>query len=64
VYTQKQCIRILTNLTAILFGLVLKFGNLALVVMDTTFRQKSFASDVNSTVPAYDLASIVILVVP
>jgi hypothetical protein len=51
-------------LTAILFGLVLKFGNLALVVMDTAFWQKSFASDVNSTVPAYDLASIVILAVP
>jgi len=50
--------------TAILFGLVLKFGNLALVVMDTAFWQKSFASDVNSTVPAYDLASIVILAVP
>jgi hypothetical protein len=47
-----------------LFGLVLKFGNLALVVMDTAFWQKSFASDVNSTVPAYDLASIVILAVP
>jgi hypothetical protein len=42
----------------------LKFGNLALVVMDTAFWQKSFASDVNSTVPAYDLASIVILAVP
>jgi Na+/proline symporter len=55
---------ILTNLTAVLFGLVLKFGNLALVVMDTAFWQKSFASDVNSTVPAYDLASIVILAVP
>jgi hypothetical protein len=54
----------LTWLTAILFGLVLKFGNLALVVMDTAFWQKSFASDVNSTVPAYDLASIVILAVP
>jgi hypothetical protein len=47
-----------------LFGLVLKFGNLALVVMDTAFWQKPFASDVNSTVPAYDLASIVILAVP
>jgi hypothetical protein len=32
--------------------------------MDTAFWQKSFASDVNSTVPAYDLASIVILAVP
>jgi hypothetical protein len=61
---QTEATDILTNLTAILFGLVLKFGNLALVVMDTAFWQKSFASDVNSTVPAYDLASIVILAVP
>jgi hypothetical protein len=61
---QKQCVCVLTESTAILFGLVLKFGNLALVVMDTAFWQKSFASDVNSTVPAYDLASIVILAVP
>jgi Na+/proline symporter len=61
---QKECACVLTSLAAILFGLVLKFGNLALVVMDTAFWQKSFASDVNSTVPAYDLASIVILAVP
>jgi hypothetical protein len=47
--------------TAVLFGLVLKFGNLALVVMDTAFWQKSFASEVHSTVPAYDLVSIVLL---
>jgi hypothetical protein len=50
--------------TAVLFGLVLKFGNLALVVMDTAFWQKSFASEVHSTVPAYDLVSIVILAIP
>jgi len=50
--------------TAVLFGLVLKFGNLALVVMDTAFWQKSFASEVHSTVPAYDLVSIVIIAVP
>ena len=56
--------QILTIVAAILFGLVLKFGNLALVLMDTAFWQKSFASNVNSTVPAYDLASVVILAVP
>lgn len=49
---------------AILFGLVLKFGNLALVLMDTAFWQKSFASEVRSTVPAYNLVSIVILAIP
>jgi hypothetical protein len=49
---------------ALLFGLVLKFGNLALVLMDTGFWQKSFASEVHSTVPAYDLVSIVILAIP
>jgi hypothetical protein len=43
---------------------VLKFGNLALVLMDTGFWQKSFASEVSSTVPAYDLVSIVILAIP
>ncbi|KAI5212729.1 hypothetical protein AUEXF2481DRAFT_8935 [Aureobasidium subglaciale EXF-2481] len=49
---------------AVLFGLVLKFGNLALVLMDTAFWQKSFASEVKSVVPAYDLVSVVILAVP
>jgi hypothetical protein len=49
---------------AVLFGLVLKFGNLALVLMDTAFWQKSFASEVHSTVPAYDLVSIVIIAIP
>jgi hypothetical protein len=49
---------------AVLFGLVLKFGNLALVVMDTAFWQKSFASEVHSTVPAYNMVSIVILAIP
>jgi urea-proton symporter len=49
---------------AILFGLVLKFGNLALVLMDTAFWQKSFASEVSSTVPAYDIVSVVIIAVP
>ena len=43
---------------------MLKFGNLALVLMDTAFWQKSFASEVQSTVPAYDLVSIVIIAVP
>src|ERR1700761_7848746 len=50
--------------TAVLFGLVLKFGNLALVLMDTAFWQKSFASEVQATVPAYDLVSVVILAIP
>ncbi|KAF5873106.1 putative sodium solute symporter protein [Botrytis fragariae] len=50
--------------SAVLFGLVLKFGNLALVLMDTAFWQKSFASEVHSTVPAYDLVSIVIIAIP
>jgi hypothetical protein len=43
---------------------VLKFGNLALVLMDTAFWQKAFASEVHSTVPAYDLVSVVILAIP
>lgn len=43
---------------------MLKFGNLALVLMDTAFWQKSFASEVSSTVPAYDLVSVVILAIP
>lgn len=55
---------ILISGTALLFGLVLKFGNLALVLMDTAFWQKSFASEVHSTVPAYDLVSVVILAIP
>ncbi|KAL3433073.1 Sodium:solute symporter family-domain-containing protein [Aspergillus tetrazonus] len=49
---------------AIIWGLVLKFGNLALVVMDTAFWQKSFASEVNSTVPAYNLAAIAVFGIP
>ncbi|KAK4502657.1 hypothetical protein PRZ48_006083 [Zasmidium cellare] len=49
---------------AILFGLVLKLGNLALVLMDTAFWQKSFAAEVNATVPGYDLASVAIIAVP
>lgn len=53
-----------TNRIAVLFGIVLKFGNLALVLMDTAFWQKSFASEVHSTVPAYGLVSIVILAIP
>lgn len=55
---------ILMTLTAVLFGVVLKFGNLALVLMDTAFWQKSFASEVKSTVPAYALVSVVILAIP
>ncbi|KAL1303792.1 hypothetical protein AAFC00_007129 [Neodothiora populina] len=50
--------------SSVLFGLVLKLGNLALVMMDTGFWQKSFASDVHATVPAYGLVSIVIIAIP
>ncbi|KAI9705232.1 MAG: hypothetical protein M1820_005230 [Bogoriella megaspora] len=50
--------------SSVLFGLVLKFGNLALVLMDTAFWQKSFASEVHSTVPAYSIVSVVILAIP
>ncbi|CAK3943506.1 SSS family solute:Na+ symporter [Lecanosticta acicola] len=49
---------------AVLFGLVLKLGNLALVLMDTAFWQKSFAAEVDATVPGYDLASVVIIAIP
>ncbi|KAL1988272.1 hypothetical protein VTN96DRAFT_247 [Rasamsonia emersonii] len=49
---------------AMMFGLILKFGNLALVTMDTAFWQKSFASEVHSTVPGYDLAALAIFAVP
>jgi urea-proton symporter len=48
----------------VLFGVVLKFGNLALVLMDTAFWQKSLAAEVKATVPGYDLASIVIIAIP
>ncbi|RDW68599.1 hypothetical protein BP5796_09256 [Coleophoma crateriformis] len=45
--------------SAVLFGLVLKFGNLALVLMDTAFWQKSFAPEVNSSlVMPYMLKSL------
>jgi urea-proton symporter len=57
------CISCLLS-AAILFGLVLKFGNLALVLMDTAFWQKSFAAEVSATVPGYDLASVVIIAIP
>ncbi|KAJ9296098.1 hypothetical protein DTO271G3_5673 [Paecilomyces variotii] len=49
---------------AIIWGVVLRIGNLALVVMDTAFWQKSFASEVSATVPGYNLASIAIIAVP
>ncbi|PLB33273.1 sodium:solute symporter family protein [Aspergillus candidus] len=49
---------------AIIWGLILKFGNLALVVMDTAFWQKSFATEVNATVPGYNLAAVAIFGVP
>lgn len=49
---------------AAIWGVMLKFGNLALVVMDTSFWQKSFASKPESTVPAYGLAALAIFAVP
>lgn len=66
---------------AIIWGVVLRIGNLALVVMvflalpftlvttnhppqDTAFWQKSFASEVSATVPAYNLAALAIIAVP
>ncbi|KAF3812208.1 Urea active transporter [Colletotrichum gloeosporioides] len=49
---------------AIIWGLILKFGNLALVVMDTAFWQKSFATEVNATVPGYNLAAAAIFGIP
>lgn len=49
---------------AIIWGLILKFGNLALVVMDTAFWQKSFASEVSATVPGYNLAAVAIFAIP
>lgn len=33
-------------------------------LQDTAFWQKSFASDVHSTVPGYDLAAVAIFAVP
>ncbi|KAK4031382.1 Sodium:solute symporter family-domain-containing protein [Parachaetomium inaequale] len=49
---------------AAIWGLILKFGNLALVVMDTAFWQKSFATEVRATVPGYNLAAIAIFGIP
>ncbi|KAJ2972048.1 hypothetical protein NQ176_g7380 [Zarea fungicola] len=49
---------------AIIWGLILKFGNLALVVMDTAFWQKSFATEVNATVPGYNLAAVAVFGIP
>ncbi|CZR59473.1 probable urea transporter [Phialocephala subalpina] len=49
---------------AILWALILKFGNLALVVMDTAFWQKSFATEVKATVPGYNLAALAIFGIP
>ncbi|KAF3019820.1 hypothetical protein E8E14_012896 [Neopestalotiopsis sp. 37M] len=49
---------------AIIWGLILKFGNLALVVMDTAFWQKSFATEVNATVPGYNIAAVAIFGIP
>lgn len=39
-------------------------GRLTISFQDTAFWQKSFASDVKSTVPGYDLAALAIFAVP
>lgn len=49
---------------SIIWGLDLKFGNLALVVMDTAFWQKSFATEINATVPGYNIAALAIFGIP
>ncbi|KAJ6158420.1 hypothetical protein N7485_011246 [Penicillium canescens] len=49
---------------AIIWGLILKFGNLALVVMDTAFWQKSFATEVQATVPGYNIAALAVFGIP
>ncbi|KAJ5907326.1 Sodium/solute symporter [Penicillium taxi] len=49
---------------AIIWGLIIKFGNLALVVMDTAFWQKSFATEVKATVPGYNIAAIAVFGIP
>ncbi|TVY93675.1 Urea active transporter [Lachnellula willkommii] len=49
---------------AFMFGVLHCFGNLSLMTMDTGFWQKSFASQVNSTVPGYNIASVAIFAVP
>lgn len=42
---------------AILFGIIHTIGNLGLTVMDSSFWQKSFSSDIHSAVPGYFLAA-------
>ncbi|KAK7739778.1 hypothetical protein SLS53_005748 [Cytospora paraplurivora] len=49
---------------AAIWGLDLRIGNLALVVMDTAFWQKSFATEVSATVPGYNLAALSIFGIP
>ncbi|KAG0648007.1 Urea active transporter [Hyphodiscus hymeniophilus] len=49
---------------AIIWALILKFGNLALVVMDTAFWQKSFATEVKATVPGYNIAALAVFGIP
>lgn len=45
---------------ALFFGLILTAGNFGLTVMDSSFWQKTFSSDVRSTVPAYLIAAVLI----
>ncbi|KAK7962922.1 Sodium:solute symporter family-domain-containing protein [Apiospora aurea] len=48
----------------IIWGLILKFGNLTLVVMDTAFWQRPLATEVNATVPGYNLAALAVFGIP
>lgn len=49
---------------SVIWALILSIGNLALVVMDTAFWQKSFATEVKATVPGYNIAALAIFGVP
>ncbi|CAH2351273.1 urea active transporter [[Candida] railenensis] len=45
---------------AIIFGIIHTIGNLGLTVMDSSFWQKSFSSNIHSAVPGYLLAAVFI----
>jgi len=45
---------------AVIFGLILTAGNFGLCIMDSSFWQKTFSSDVRSTVPGYLTAAVLI----
>ncbi|KAI5951488.1 hypothetical protein KGF54_004562 [Candida jiufengensis] len=46
---------------AIIFGLILTFGNFGLSVMDSSFWQKTFSATPRATVPAYLTAAVLIV---